>query len=85
MDAKAQLDDALRRPTGPSLTLAEAEAEAAPAEWEARIGNLTARFPDKTREEIISAMHEAGGRGGVAAGILVEVEKAEVAPQWKTR
>ena len=42
-----------------------------PAEWEARIGSLTARFPDKTREEIISAMHEVGGHGGKAAGILV--------------
>jgi hypothetical protein len=39
--------------------------------WEARIGGLTARFPDKTREEIISAMHEVGGHGGKAAGILV--------------
>jgi len=43
---------------------------AGPAEWEQQISHLTARFQDNTRDEIISALHEAGGHGGAAAGIL---------------
>ena len=62
---------ALGPPLLPVVRQQESEQFGYPAEWEARIGGLTARFPDKTREEIISAMHEVGGHGGKAAGILV--------------
>ena len=62
---------ALGPPLLPVVHQQESEQFGYPAEWEARIGSLTARFPDKTREEIISAMHEVGGHGGKAAGILV--------------
>eukprot|EP01047_Picozoa_sp_COSAG01_P065828 COSAG01_NODE_8965_length_2600_cov_14.135235_1_plen_691_part_10 len=41
-----------------------------PPEWEPRVRNLTARFADRTRDEIIDALLQSGGHGGTAAGVL---------------
>jgi len=41
-----------------------------PPEWESRVGNLSTRFSNKTRAQVIEALITAQGHGGTAAGIL---------------
>jgi len=70
--ARSTTNVSLRSPEPEVSATAAASASAAyPAEWEYQISNLAARFEDNTRDEIISALHEAVGHGGHAASILM--------------